>query len=317
MKFQRIGTITPIARTAIFSMLLLAGALAHAADDDLPPPTGSDTPAPRSSVGPAKTTLDSAALSEEENIPAPSLGGDEALPEPSVDKSQERARNQVNKAPDDDEIFLPTPNSSDNIYYAPVGATAPQVSRDMSDWRSSDTNRPMFSLYAGLGFKTYANNYVKTDRTTGYSVGASVRMLTLSQVLFLHAVYRFSSYDVGDVNTVANVHDNTQHMGGMLELGVGRRLSLFASLLRRQTMVSSTGTAMAYQIEQKADLDGIGEEPSWYLGLGAQWDFYVIPHGSVGVHLDVEQDLYVLTLSFSMEPKPRQKLSLNYGSMDE
>src|SRR5262245_11024103 len=120
MKFQRIGTLYPVARIAIFSMLLLTASLpaprAYAVDEDIPPPADAELPAPKSSVGPAKTATESP-LSEDENIPAPSLG-DEALPEPSVDRGQEKARNQVNKPPADDEIFLPTPNVNDNVYYA-------------------------------------------------------------------------------------------------------------------------------------------------------------------------------------------------------
>jgi hypothetical protein len=310
MKFQRIGTGSALARMAIFPLLLLAlaGASARAADEDLPPPAENDIPAPRTSVGPKKSPTESP-LSEDESIPAPSLG-DESLPEPSVDRGQERAKNQVNKAPEDDEIFLPTPNVNDNVYYAPVGTPAPRVTREDLDWRYVGTNRPAFSLLAGLGFKSYANDNVKQTLTTGYMLGVDVRALSLAETLFLHAIYRWSSYTVGDVGDVMGVVDNTQHFGGMLELGVGRRLSLSLSLLRRQTLIKAL-------TRYSSAAANIAADPAWYLGIGGQWDFYVIPHGSAGVRIEAERDLYTMTLVLSMEPQPPKRLSLNYGSVEQ
>ena len=315
MKFQRIGIGPVFAWMAIFSMLLLAAAPAFAVDEDIPPPADSDIPAPRSSTPPSKTP-NASPLNEDESIPAPRLG-DESLPEPSVDRGQEKAINQVNRPPEDDEIFLPTPNVNDNVYYAPVGTPAPRVSSEDLDWRMLSTNRPMFSLYTGLGFKSYPDPYVKQSRTSGYFVGASVRVLELAQTVFLHAFYSFSAYDVGDVGSVSNVGDNTQHMGGLLELGVGRRFSLFGTLLRRQTQIRAATLDPRLQgTENMADANNVGEEPAWYLGAGFQWDFYVIPHGSIGLHVQVEQDLYSVTLAFAMEPGVPKKLSLNYRDME-
>ncbi|MGZ3703916.1 MAG: hypothetical protein ACXVB8_12455 [Bdellovibrionota bacterium] len=298
-------------------MLLLVGAGAYAMDEDIPPPADSEIPAPQSSVGATKTPNDSAALNEDESIPAPSLG-DESLPEPSVDRGQEKAKNQVNKTPEDDEIFLPTPNVNDNVYYAPVGTPAPRVSSDDLDWRMLNTNRPAFSLYLGLGFKSYPNNFVKQNFTTGYFAGVSLRVLNLAQTLFLHAYYSFSAYDVGDVGSIANVVDNTQHMGGMLELALGRHFSLFGTLLRRQALIHSTTTnPQLTGLVNQADVADVGEPPSWYLGAAAQWDLYVVPHGSIGLHFQIERDLYALTVAFAVEPAPRKKLSLNYGDMEQ
>jgi hypothetical protein len=325
MKFQWIGTGQVFARMAILSLLLLAGAnAAFAGDEDMPPPADSDIPAPRTSLPVTKTPNDSAVLNEDESIPAPSLG-DDALPEPSVDRGQEKARNQVNKAPEDDEIFLPTPNVNDNVYYAPVGSPAPRVTADDLDWRVMNTNRPAFSLYAGAALKSYSNTPVKASFTNGYSVAASYRVLHLGQTLFLHAYYAFSYFDVGDVGSVSNVTDQTQQLGGILELAVGRRFSLFGTLLRRQANIKAAppkknfnalGFPLASNAQDLSDINGVGEQPNWNLGAGFQWDFYVVPHGSIGVHVQVERSLYTLTLAMAIEPAPRKKLSLNYNDID-
>ena len=319
MKFQRIGTGSPfgsLARMAAFSLLLLAAApSAKAVDEDILPPADAELPAPRTTVPSVKTPNDSV-LNEDESIPAPSLG-EESLPEPSVDRGQEKAKNQVNKPPEDDEIFLPTPNVNDNVYYAPVGTPAPRVTSEDLDWRYMTTNRPLFSLYGGLGLKAYPNSLVKQERTTGYLLGASLRMFSLSQIFFLHATYRFGSYKLGDVGSLAGVLDNTQQWGGMLELSLSRRISFFLNFLRRQALVTTTATSLSQNPANTKDALLIGQEPSWYFGLGAQWDFYVIPHGSLGLHVEAEQDLYTVTLAMALEPAPKKKISLNYNSIEE
>jgi hypothetical protein len=66
-----------------------------------------------------------------------------------------------------------------------------------------------------------------------------------------------------------------------------------------------------------ADINNVGQARSFFFGIGAQYDFYVIPHGSIGIHGEISQDFYLVTFAFSMEPRPREKLSLGYGSADE
>jgi hypothetical protein len=260
-----------------------------------------------------------ASAADGEAAPSPSLGED-ILPEPSADIGLESSKNQVNKPQESDEIFLPTPAASDSAYSAPVGSPSSRVYSDDIDWRSAGTQRPGFSIYAGTGLKSYPTALVLADRTMGISVGASVRMLSLAQTIFIHIYAGYSWYSVGDVGTapygMSQVKDETMHVGGLLEVGVGRRFSLFGSLLRRQARVSATSTASdpvtGLQIRQDPiALRDIGEEGTLHLGLGAQWDFYVIPHGSIGVHGQIEQDLVMITLAVAMEPAPRKKLSLN------
>jgi hypothetical protein len=317
MKFQRIGTGLPNAKIANFvlllSMLLLAGAgRAYAVDEDLPPPSDSGGASSGASGGGAAAMPEAPALKEDESIPAPSIG-DQALPEPSVDRGQEKASNQVNKAPSDDEIFLPTPNVENNVNYAPVGAPAPRVTQEDMDWRYNTSNHPAFSLYVGTGVKSYQNLNVQSNYNFGLMAGLGFRVLSLGQALFLHAIYRFSAYTLGDVGSVPGVVDNTQEFGGMLEFALSRNFSVFGTLLARQSVVRAQPPSGP---ENLSDINGIGQARSFFLGIGGQYDFYVIPHGSVGVHVDVSQGLYVMTLAISMEPAPAKKLSLSFDDMN-
>lgn len=315
MKFQRIGTVLlpslgPVTRIVMLASMLCVATSAFAVDEDLPPPEASDTEVPRRSsvISPSTST---AVQTEDETLPSPSLG-DESLPEPSADRGQENARNQVNRPPEDDDIFLPTPNVNDNIYYAPVGSPAPRMSAEDVDWRVITQNRPAFTLIGGIANKGYINNQVK-GRITGPTAGASYRVISLGQTVFIHALLQFAWFSVGDVLSVANVKDEQMQYGGLFEVGIGRRLSLYASLLRRQSRVSADKVGVTDVSSQNvADLENVGSRPEFQFGAGAQWDFYVIPHGSMGARLHIEPDLFMVTLAVSMEPQPKKKLSLNF-----
>lgn len=328
MKFQRIGTgsrakksAAEVARIAIVALMLLSGGMSgsigFAADDDIPPPLdaeSADAPAP---------DMPNLELSDE-GTPAPSLGED-SLPEPSADRAQENAANQVNQQPADDEVFLPAPGGNDSINYAPADRGATRYSsRDEREWQVM-RDRPIFTLYAGTAFKDYPGNPsyandVERTRTTGVTVGASVRVIDLAQTVFAHIYFDYSWYSVGDIgpkenpaSSIAQVKDETFHIGPMIEIGVGRRISLFGSLLRRQARVSADKVGVLNVDQQDVgNLVGIGEKPTWQLGVGLQWDFYVIPHGSLGLRGHIEQDLAMVTLALAMEPAPRKKLNLNF-----
>jgi len=308
MKFQRIGT-----ATLLLFILLFVGssAVAFAADEDMPPPADTTAPTPTVPTPGVSGNPATNPLSEDESIPAPSLG-DEALPEPSVDRGQESTKNQVNRPPEDEDIYLPTPNVNDNINYAPVGPSAPRVTSGDSDWRANSETRPIFSAYAGVGQKTYDNTLVTSNYTSGSTVAVSVRLISIAQSAFLHLYGAYSWYSLGNVGSVNNVKDETMHAGPMLEFGLGRRFSLFGSVLRRQSIVNADFGPN----RNLNDIGNIGQQANWQLGLGAQWDFYVVPHGSLGLHAHLEQDLYCLMITMAIEPAPRKKLSLNFDDIE-
>lgn len=294
----------------VYSTLFLFAAAAWAVDEDLPPPDAGELQIPSYS-SPTSTAVQM----EDETLPSPSLG-DDALPEPSADRGQENPRNQVNRPPEDDEIFLPTPNVNDNIHYAPVGQPAPRLSTEDTDWRVMSTNRPMFSLFVGAANKAYVNILV-LGRQTGPVVGGSLRVISLGQTVFAHLYADIAWFRPGDVGSIPDVRDEQIHLGGLLEFGLGRRISFYTSLLRRSSRVSTTklGSEKPAGYDTDDILD-VGEEPTLYLGAGFQWDFYVIPHGSLGARFHVERDLFMLTLQMAMEPQPRRKLTLNFDDVD-
>jgi hypothetical protein len=292
-------------------VLLLFSVKGAFAEEDLPAPSEEEAPPVASSPNTAPSTP---AAAEDDAIPAPTLG-DDSLPEASSDQGLENSQNQVNVPPVEDDVFLPTPNVNDNIRYAPATSGGGRSNEDY-DWRSVLENRPAFSLYGGLGYKGYPTELVTTNNSSGVIVGASYRVINLAQTLFLHAYIDYAWYKLGQVGSMNLVSDETLHVGGMVEMAAGRHFSIIGSLLRRQAMVQSfkyQGSDAIEHNQNVADLGGIGEKPTWYFGLGVQWDFYVIPHGSVGLRAHLEQDLFSLTLAFAMEPAPPKKLDLNFN----
>jgi hypothetical protein len=95
----------------------------------------------------------------------------------------------------------------------------------------------------------------------------------------------------------------------MLEIGLGRRISLYGSLLRRANTLSANA------VNNPIYFLNIGEAPSWMLGAGLQYDFLVIPHGSLGVLAHVEKDLASVAFTMALEPRPPQKVQLNYDEI--
>ncbi len=332
MKFQWIGTgcqgpvraVEKVARIAIITLMLLSSGIALAAEDeDIPPPADAEAPAAKApAISKAPGAEAAPPVTEDDTIPAPSLG-EETLPEPSANRAEENPQNQVNQAPAEDDVFLPTPGGNDSINDAPLERPATRLSSNDAEWRVLK-ERPVFSLYLGPSFKSYPNPYIAGTRFTGIQVGGSVRMFDLAQTVFLHLYADYSWYSIGNVGpdpvnaytpttAVAQVKDETVHVGPMIEFGVGRHFSLFASFLRRQARVSADRVGVENVGSQNLHhLDGIGEAPTWRPGIGAQLDFYVIPHGSLGLHAQLEQNFFAITLAVAMEPVPRKKLSLNF-----
>jgi hypothetical protein len=303
MKFFRFASL--LWTVTIFTALLLAHP-AGAEDEDLPPP-GMGTEEEIPFDPPAQEDLD------EENLPAPSLG-DEDLPPPALETQRQSVRNQVNPDGTDDDIFLPTPATQDNVNYAPLGSPVSNRNIIDADWRLGMDNRPVFSLHGGVGVFNYPSEAVAENRS-GATVGASIRLLNIAQTIFLHAYGSYSWTKLGIVGPFSEVKDTVQHLGGLIEIGIGRRLSLFGSLLRRNHTLKTSEDASG----QFGKIDNYANQivnDGWKLGVGAQYDFYVIPHGSIGIRAHVEQDMGLVALTMALEPKPKKRLSLNFQDIE-
>jgi hypothetical protein len=278
------------------------------ADDDMPPPLVEE------GDGRVRNPPPQEFLDTDPALPRPDAGDDVMLPDPEVSRAQERDRNQVNVPQGQDEIFLPTPQVQDNVNYTPLGSPVSSRTRDGDDdWRLGLANRPAFSFQAGVGFRSYLTTLVPTAYTRGYHIGSSVRVWDIGQTVFLHAYGALTWFNLGDVGPYDNLKDRTLHFGPMLEVGIGRRFSLYGSFLNRSNKLSTGPGPPRRGLDGRNQdlLIGVGEPAGWQLGAGAQLDFYIIPHGSLGVKAHVERDYFVVALTMALEPKPTKRLQLN------
>lgn len=283
--------------------LILAAPLAvHADDDSLPlPQDGTEKEVP---FNPPPQDFEE---------PLPSIGED-ALPEPMG--SAGSSDNVVNNAPAEDDIFLPAPQgqASESSNYAPLSTGTPvNVSNldEGGDWRYGWNRRPIFTAHGGMSMVNYPVEGVG-ENIQAPIVGASVRVWDLGQTVFLHVYGAFSWVKVGGVGPFTEVKDAIVNFGPMIEVGIGRRLSLFGSILRRNHNFKTSSDPST----QFGSIDNYANQiakDKWMPGVGIQYDFYVIPHGSLGIRAHVEQDVALVALTMAIEPAPRKKLSLNFN----
>ncbi|NUM88861.1 MAG: hypothetical protein HUU37_06640, partial [Bdellovibrionales bacterium] len=150
--------------------------------------------------------------------------------------------------------------------------------------------------------------------------GLSVRLMRLGETVFLHGLGSVSWFRIGPVRDYAEVKDLTYHLGGMVEFAFGRRFSVFGGITRRWNDISSDTPSEAVKntTNQPASvqLANIGEEARLKIGIGAQWDFHVIPHGSLGARIYGEKDYALLSLVMAIEPVPRKRMSMNYRNLE-
>jgi hypothetical protein len=247
-------------------------------------------------------------LEEENLLPAPGFGDN--LPDPALERRRQSGANEVNRMREEDDIFLPTPTTNDHVNYAPLGSPVVNRRAIEADWRSGMMNRPVVSLHGGFGVFNYPTDAVQENRS-GPTVGASVRLLNLGQTIFLHAYGSYSWVKLGPVGPFPEVRDAVLHYGGLIELGIGRRLSLFGSLLRRgHTLAADPDSTGQFGSIENYTRSLVNE--GWKLGAGIQYDFHVIPHGSLGVRAHVEQDMGLVVLTMALEPVPRKRMNLNF-----
>lgn len=288
------------------ALILAAPLSAHAEDESLPSPIdGIEEDVPFN-----PPPQESQEQEYEEHLPGPIV--DDALPDPFG--SNGSSDNVVNNAPTEDDIFLPAPEAPKaSVQYAPVTSTAPLRPSEEdggSDWRYGWNKRPIFTMHGGISVVNYPVQDIAENIQAG-TVGASIRVWDIGQTVFLHAYGAFTWVNVGGVGPIMEVKDAILNFGPMIEIGIGRRLSLFGSILRRNHNVKA-GADVSRQFGSLENFSGRFAKDKWAPGLGIQYDFYVIPHGSLGIRGHVEQDVALVALTMSIEPAPRQKMSLNF-----
>ena len=247
-------------------------------------------------TGPSEDTSNSLPL------PGPSLG-DSAPPDNSK---------QVNRLDDEDHIYLPNPTASQDYFNPPVNNADGGVAMPQSystSGSSGSMDRPRLGISIGPALRSYATS-LAPQASYGGVAAATFRFLSLAQVLLFQAYFDVEYYHTSHIGNWTNVQDLNYHMGFTGELALGRKFQLYLSLLRRSNKVSadrSPGTSPDIK-----ELAYVNEDPIMQFGAGAQYDFYIIPHGSIGLRLFVEPNIGYLALTFQMEPAPRKKFNLNY-----
>ncbi len=255
----------------------------------------------------------SGALADEDSLPAPQLEEGAQNPAPALPP-----------APQGDELNAPAPlQAQEELPMLPIPEDENfAVARDRGETRreaninSGLYSRPMFVAYLGLAQRNFlSSNLYEDGPRRGPSIGLSFRMVDLADTVFLHAYADYSNFKIGSVKTsseyspivAANV--SSFRAGPIVEIGIGRRLSLFGSLLRRSDLLTADPIQPNTSRAPAIFYDNLAEPTEWRLGLGFLYDFYVIPHGAVGLRGQIEQDVYTISLSFAMEPVPRAKFN--------
>lgn len=240
-----------------------------------------------------------------------------------------------------EELFLPVP--SDQVGLPGVeGETeedflpftrAGDVRHETADM---GYRKPGWTLFAGYAMKSY--EVVVPNSMPGVEVGTHIRLLSgelFSLPMSLHAFGAVTFTSLGDIKgtavfnnaertvTVPEVQDRTYRVGALLELQLSRRFQLYGGVFKvfsEQEITNRTRKAHYFdannnnaQVDVSAGpiYDKIDDD-RFTPGVGLQWDFYVVPHASLGLRAWAEVRYITVLLTFSAEPVPRNRNSLNF-----
>lgn len=268
-------------------------------------------------------------------------GGDEveveseedfALPVPAPSETNSPVLDEIDQGPltpsdATEDLFLPVP--SDQVGLPSVEET---VEEDFSpfyragDVRHSDASseslvrKPGTAVWLGYATKQYSTNLLPNSQN-GLEVGISGRLwrssifsMPLNFNLFAAATF-ISLDDLVDRGfTFVGNKDLSIRVGGMIEWEISRRIQLFVGAGKYFTEVSTKGALIneaITEVPSGATLAKVDEDPL-FVGVGAQWDFHVVPHGSIGARAWAEPGYISLLLTFTVEPIPRNRNSINY-----
>ncbi len=312
-------------------------ALALAADkveEELPmPPPATEDAVPNANaaagketvVNPAATSVDANDMRAELPEPPGALGDHDNTYLPAEkEKMADDPKNQASSEPEE-APFLPAPKveseamSQDdlNTFAARISSDGQQADYSQASLDSANSakiggelDRPPFSLMLGYGSRSYGNTLVP-QRINNVDFGVNIRLLRAGSMFSLNGNASFAWGAIGNVGAALQVSDFTTRFGLFAEMDFTRRFSLLGGLFRRTNVIK---TLVAPDSSHANDLTGlILHNPAYSIGAGAQYEIYVIPHGSLGVRAYMERDYYTVSLVVSMEPRPRSRNSINYG----
>lgn len=266
---------------------------------------------------------------EEYALPVPAAAEENSpvLNEADADRASPSDRNQ--------DLFLPVPSDQ-----AGLPAVAGEEDEDFSPFyragemryenNKAGYNKPAYSIFGGGGVRSYTVAGVEPVRS-GFEVGVNLRFLNGTLLKMPLSMHFYGSVSFISINTmygvsegrnitVVGVQDTTYRAGLMLELELSRRVQLFGAIYQRQNIVSNeyahTDTIDPLIGDYTRTRAGPVTGPLLIRqitgGIGAQWDFYVVPYASLGLRGWLEPGYASLTMVFSLEPRPRNRNSLNF-----
>jgi hypothetical protein len=120
--------------------------------------------------------------------------------------------------------------------------------------------------------------------------------------------------------TAKSTQDLTYKFGPVLEMEISRRFQLYGGAFLNINELKSKFASYfdVNRVPPAAVNTNAGplfakiKAERFTFGAGAEWAFYVIPHASFGLRAWVQPNYYALYLTFSAEPKPRNRNSLNF-----
>ncbi len=167
----------------------------------------------------------------------------------------------------------------------------------------SGIDKPDWTLFMGGAQKSYPTNTL-SDKATGLAFGFNTRLLEIPLPLtgnIFFNLYAAGTYlNLGDISQpnifLADATDLTVRAGVLGEWELFRRLQVFALASYQYTKIGGTGLDT-----HKDRLKDNGLK----ISLGGQYEWYVVPYGSMGLRVLVDTSLITATLTLAVAPVPR------------
>lgn len=251
-----------------------------------------------------------------------------------------------------EDLFLPVP--SDQVGLPAVEGEASddfmpffRAGDVRHDSTESRYRKPGFTMFGGVSGKQYATSVVGGTQQ-GLEIGLNGRILGWSlfrMPMSLHALGAITFTSLNDVTqkdmlltttsgttfvrdvTANSVKERLYRVGPMLEWELSRRFQLFGGVFKYFNEFNTSGANYPepsgtvgapptfIPVDANVVLSQL-KENRFTFGGGIEWDFYVIPHASFGLRGWLEPRYASLTLTFSAEPRPRNRTSLDVDEDD-
>ena len=230
---------------------------------------------------------------EEEEFPTPSDSG-EALISQDEDREEEA-------------LFLPSsPRSTTNR-----GRDGQFGAWDGRQYPAVKSQKPGFSFHLGAVRKEYGISILNTPKM-GVELGLTLRLINIPHfpVSFLigggASIINLGQVRSGDERII----DVLYRFGAFMEFSLHRRFQILFGALHYMSRPVNIGT----NADTTNDTIDRIRETRFSPGAGIQYEFHVIPYGSIGLRFWIEERVTALLLTFSMSPTPRSERS--FGEED-